>query len=73
MSGSLAGEIESAFAAAGHIVVSNSSHFRMAADVPLLVPEINPDHLGLLPVQRRFARLGGGRSSPIRTARRWCS
>jgi aspartate-semialdehyde dehydrogenase len=53
MSGSLAGEIERDFAAAGHIVVSNSSHFRMAADVPLLVPEINPGHLGLLEVQRR--------------------
>jgi aspartate-semialdehyde dehydrogenase len=53
MSGSLAGEIERDFAAAGHIVVSNSSHFRMADDVPLLVPEINPGHLGLLEVQRR--------------------
>ena len=53
MSGALAGEIEEAFAAAGHLVVSNSSHYRMAPDVPLLVPEINPGHLGLLPVQRR--------------------
>jgi aspartate-semialdehyde dehydrogenase len=53
MSGTQAGEIESAFAAAGHLVISNSSHFRMAPDVPLLVPEINPGHLGLLPVQRR--------------------
>jgi aspartate-semialdehyde dehydrogenase len=53
MSGALAGEIEAAFALAGHIVVSNSSHFRMALDVPLLVPEINPDHLRLLAVQRR--------------------
>lgn len=53
MSSNLAGEIETAFAAAGHVVVSNSSHYRMAPDVPLLVPEINPDHLGLLPVQRR--------------------
>ncbi|HEX3525772.1 MAG TPA: aspartate-semialdehyde dehydrogenase [Thermoanaerobaculia bacterium] len=53
MSGSLAGEIEGAFAQAGHIVVSNSGHFRMHEDVPLLVPEINPDHLRLLPVQRR--------------------
>jgi aspartate-semialdehyde dehydrogenase len=53
MSGSLAGEIERDFAAAGHIVVSNSSHYRMAADVPLLVPEINPGHLGLLATQRR--------------------
>jgi aspartate-semialdehyde dehydrogenase len=53
MSGSQAGEIERDFAAAGHIVVSNSSHYRMTPDVPLLVPEINPGHLGLLAVQRR--------------------
>jgi len=53
MSGSLAGEIERDFAAAGHVVVSNSSHYRMTPDVPLLVPEINPDHLGLLCAQRR--------------------
>jgi aspartate-semialdehyde dehydrogenase len=53
MSGAQAGEIEGAFAAAGHTVVSNSGHFRMHPDVPLLVPEINPGHLGLLPVQRR--------------------
>ena len=54
MAGAQAGEIEAAFAAAGHVVITNSSHFRMAADVPLLVPEINPGHLGLLPVQRRL-------------------
>jgi aspartate-semialdehyde dehydrogenase len=53
MAGAQAGEIEAAFAAAGHVVISNSSHFRMAADVPLLVPEINASHLGLLPAQRR--------------------
>jgi aspartate-semialdehyde dehydrogenase len=53
MSGSLAGDIERDFAAAGHIVVSNSSHYRMTPDVPLLVPEINPGHLGLLATQRR--------------------
>ncbi|HEY8022907.1 MAG TPA: aspartate-semialdehyde dehydrogenase [Thermoanaerobaculia bacterium] len=52
MAGSLAGEIEAEFARAGHFVVSNSSHFRMAEDVPLLVPEINPAHLGLLARQR---------------------
>ena len=50
---SLAGEIEREFAEAGHIVISNSGHYRMAPDVPLLVPEINPGHLGLLPIQRR--------------------
>lgn len=53
MASSQAADIERDFAAAGHIVVSNSSHYRMAPDVPLLVPEINPGHLGLLPVQRR--------------------
>lgn len=53
MASSLAGDIERQFAEAGHIVVSNSGHYRMAPDVPLLVPEINPEHLGLLPVQRR--------------------
>jgi aspartate-semialdehyde dehydrogenase len=53
MASSLAGDIERDFAAAGHVVVSNSSHYRMAPDVPLLVPEINPDHLQMLPVQQR--------------------
>jgi aspartate-semialdehyde dehydrogenase len=53
MASSLAGEIEGEFAQAGHIVISNSGHYRMDPHVPLLVPEINPDHLGLLPIQRR--------------------
>ena len=53
MASNLAGDIERAFAEAGHIVVSNSGHYRMAPDVPLLIPEVNPEHLGLLPVQRR--------------------
>ena len=49
---SVAGEIESAFAAAGHIVVSNARNFRMDPLVPLLIPEINADHLQLLSEQR---------------------
>ncbi len=53
MASSQAAEIERAFAAEGHIVVSNSSHYRMAEDVPLLIPEVNPGHLGLLAGQRR--------------------
>jgi aspartate-semialdehyde dehydrogenase len=48
---SVAGELEAAFAAAGHIVVSNARNYRMEADVPLLVPEVNPEHLGLVPLQ----------------------
>jgi len=50
---SVATEIEQAFAKAGHVVVSNSRNHRMELDVPLLVPEINPDHLKLVPVQQR--------------------
>ena len=50
---SVATEIERAFAQAGHIVVSNSRNHRMDPDVPLLVPEINADHLRLLPLQRK--------------------
>jgi aspartate-semialdehyde dehydrogenase len=49
---SVAGEVEEEFARAGYIVVSNSKNHRMDDDVPLLVPEINPDHLGLIKAQR---------------------
>lgn len=45
-------EIEPRFAAAGAYVFSNASAFRMEDDVPLLIPEINPEHLGLLEEQR---------------------
>jgi aspartate-semialdehyde dehydrogenase len=48
---SVAGEIEAAFAAAGHIVISNSRNYRMFDTVPLLIPEVNADHLGLLEAQ----------------------
>jgi aspartate-semialdehyde dehydrogenase len=49
----VAGEVEKDFAKAGHIVVSNSSNHRMDADVPLLIPEVNPDHLELVRAQRK--------------------
>jgi len=52
MDASVATDIERAFAEAGHFVVSNSRNHRMEPDVPLLIPEINPDHLKLAPVQR---------------------
>jgi len=48
---SVAGEIEAAFAKAGHIVVSNSRNYRMVDTVPLLIPEVNADHLKLLKAQ----------------------
>ena len=50
---SVAGEIEGAFAAAGHIVITNARNFRMDPLVPLLIPEINADHLKLIGEQRR--------------------
>ena len=46
-------DIEPAFARAGHVVISNARSYRMDSSVPLLIPEINPDHLTLLPRQRR--------------------
>jgi aspartate-semialdehyde dehydrogenase len=49
----VAGPVEEAFAAAGRAVLSNARNHRMADDVPLLVPEVNPDHAALIPVQRR--------------------
>jgi aspartate-semialdehyde dehydrogenase len=48
----VAAEVEPAFLEAGYVVSSNSSNDRMAADVPLTIPEINPGHLDLIEVQR---------------------
>ena len=53
MDAGVATEIERAFAEAGHVVVSNSKNHRMESDVPLLVPEINPEHLKLVAEQQR--------------------
>lgn len=48
----LALELEPRFAQAGAFVFSNAAAFRMEADVPLLVPEVNPEHLGLVKLQQ---------------------
>jgi aspartate-semialdehyde dehydrogenase len=48
----VATEVEGAFAKAGHVVVSNAKNYRMEATVPLLIPEVNADHLALLNAQR---------------------
>jgi aspartate-semialdehyde dehydrogenase len=48
---SVAGEIEADLAQHGHVVVSNSRNYRMFDDVPLLIPEVNADHLALLKTQ----------------------
>jgi aspartate-semialdehyde dehydrogenase len=59
MDASVATEIEREFAKAGHVVVSNSRNHRMEPDVPLIVPEVNPGHLSLLPVQRQNRHWSG--------------
>jgi len=56
--GDIARETEGSFAKAGYPVISNSSAFRMDEDVPLLIPEVNPDHLGLLERQRSHGGAG---------------
>ena len=50
--GDIARQSEESFARAGYPVISNSSAFRMDADVPLLIPEVNHEHLRLLDTQR---------------------
>ncbi len=56
----MASAIEERFAAAGYGVLSNASAHRMAPDVPLLIPEVNPQHLGLISVQRANRGWGKG-------------
>jgi aspartate-semialdehyde dehydrogenase len=55
----IARELEPKFAAAGCAVISNSSAFRMVADVPLVVPEVNADHLSLIEAQDWRKENGG--------------
>jgi len=56
---SVAGEAETAFAQSGRLVVSNARNHRMDPLVPLLIPEVNPEHLALLDDQRRARGLKG--------------
>lgn len=48
---SVAGEVETAFAREGYVVISNSKNHRMDPDVPLLIPEVNYEHLELVKSQ----------------------
>lgn len=50
---------EKEFARCGHIVVSNAGSHRMDPDVPLLIPEVNPEHLALIPIQQRHRGWNG--------------
>lgn len=53
LSAETAREVEPEFARAGYPVISNASAYRMKENVPLLIPEINPDHIKLIERQRR--------------------
>jgi aspartate-semialdehyde dehydrogenase len=55
----IARELEPLFAAAGCAVISNSSAFRMQADVPLVIPEVNAAHLALIEQQSWRKQSGG--------------
>jgi aspartate-semialdehyde dehydrogenase len=55
----IAAELEPRFADAGCAVISNSSALRMAKDVPLVIPEVNPDHVKLIECQSWRRKHGG--------------
>jgi len=54
-----AGDLEPAFAHAGRFVLSNAKNFRMDADVPLVIPEVNASHLALIATQRKVRGWNG--------------
>ena len=56
----IARNVEEKFARAGFVVVSNASAFRMAPDVPLIIPEVNADHLQLIEIQKKNHGLSSG-------------
>ncbi|MFQ5815220.1 MAG: aspartate-semialdehyde dehydrogenase [Candidatus Hydrothermarchaeaceae archaeon] len=56
----IAKKVEPRFADAGFVVASNASAYRSEKDFPLLIPEVNPDHLGILDVQRKKRGWDGG-------------
>jgi aspartate-semialdehyde dehydrogenase len=56
---SIAAEMEPRFAAAGCAVVTNSSALRMQSDVPLVIPEVNHDHIKLIECQAWRKKSGG--------------
>ena len=55
----IAAELEPRFADAGCAVISNSSALRMQKDVPLVIPEVNPDHIKLIECQAWKRKNGG--------------
>src|SRR5436305_4183608 len=57
--GEVAGGIEVEFARAGMAVFSNAKNYRMAADVPLIVPEVNADHVAAIAQKRKLRNRHG--------------
>jgi aspartate-semialdehyde dehydrogenase len=57
---SAAQDAEPAFARAGKMVLTNAKNYRMDADVPLVIAEVNPDHLSVLEAQRKNRKWTGG-------------
>src|SRR5687768_10603661 len=55
----VAGEIEQRLARAGQVVLSNTRTHRMEPDVPLLIPEVNAEHLAAIEVQRKNRGFSG--------------
>jgi aspartate-semialdehyde dehydrogenase len=55
----IARTLEPQFAEAGIAVISNSSALRMVADVPLVIPEVNPDHIKMIEAQKTYKKNGG--------------
>lgn len=53
----VAGPIEEAFAEAGYLVISNAKNHRMSENVPLLIPDVNPDHLALIEQQKTSGKI----------------
>ncbi len=51
MDSSVAGEAETNYAEKGHIIISNSKNHRMDKDVPIIIPEVNPDHFEIIKKQ----------------------
>ncbi|OKY77672.1 MAG: Aspartate-semialdehyde dehydrogenase Acd [Candidatus Methanohalarchaeum thermophilum] len=49
----VANSVEPEFAEAGYFLASNASSYRMETDVPLVIPEVNPDHIELIDIQKR--------------------
>src|SRR5213075_1498330 len=56
---SAAQDAEPAFAKAGRVVLSNAKNYRMDPDVPLVIAEVNPDHLDVLETQRKTRKWKG--------------